>query len=331
MNKTIAGSLGIALALVVAGTVPAGADEAPDLTVEEGIVMADQLDATADEWAGEAVEDIVEILPFDGQVYVLADGNEEELREALPDDVADDVEVVRGVLAPAAASPNADPNQWSGGNWINGSPYWCTAGFNFKRPTGEIVGSTAKHCLGGSWTNGGRVVGTTSTQAPGNDDFELIRSAAGTSFTYDVWIRGSNGKPALRYVQDAGINRVGDKVAHYGRTSGGGSGTITRITAEGRVYADCTTTRPGDSGGPVYTVLSSGRVEARGTLSGYVYIEKNGNNSFQEGVDQAIGMYYTDISRSMTDLGINLLTKDTVGAVPIPKDLGGTTKPFPFN
>lgn len=326
MKIRIAVTVAGAVTLFAAGALSAQADEAPDLTVADGIAVANRLDASTGQWAGATAGSIVDVVPYDGAVLVLTTGNEQAVRRAVPRDVAPDVLVVRGGVADAAGSPSVDPDAWSGGDWISGaSGVWCTSGFTFRRANGDLVGSTARHCGVTTWGNNGKVVGTTSSRGTGDDDVELIAPAARTAFTHDVWIRG----PLLRYVQAAGKNVVGQTIAHYGRTSGGGTGTVTRVEAGGRVYTNDAAVRKGDSGGPVYTVLPSGRAEARGTVSALIYRDDNVNGQYDV-TDTVLGMIYTDINRTTADLRVTVNTRDWI--VQRLAGIGGTTNPhlLPF-
>lgn len=311
MKARFAGSA-VGAALLLTWSVPAGAAEPPELTPAAAQSVAKELERTKESWAGADATDVLAVQPAGDTILVLVDSADAvaAVEEQVPSDQAGAVQVVHATEAPVAG-PSADDGGWSAGIWLNGSTGNCTAGFAWKTWSGnQVKGSTAAHCSSSSFTNNGRLVGSTFRTGTGTNDVKLLNPATNTSFNADVWIRGSNGQPTLRNVQSAGANTWGETVAFYGRTSGGGTAQITVLpynNQPGRVYMNSPAVRPGDSGGPVYVTHANGNVQARGTVSAMLFQDANGNGTWQTG-ETVYGMIFTDITHSSAGLQATLYT-----------------------
>jgi hypothetical protein len=275
-------------------------------------------------WARDLADEIVYIHPGDGKLVVLVKDDVTEIHDRVPADLKPFVTVARGGIADAAGSPVSDRGGWTGGNHISsenavGDPAYCTEGFAWKSwATGAVLGSTARHCYtdeGGSnpfieWYHDGRHLGTRTQAGTGTNDVLLLRPAPDTSFNASIWVWLTGGGVAERTVAGAAANKVGDTVAFYGRTSGGGIGTVTAINNNGNagtVFVNATQVRPGDSGGPVYRTYGNGTVEARGTVSAMVYYDGNSNGRYDEG-EEVTGMIYIDATYTSANLGASIYT-----------------------
>ncbi|GAA4207687.1 S1 family peptidase [Actinocatenispora rupis] len=168
-------------------------------------------------------------------------------------------DTVRTVTGPAAVT-----QALYGGEQIDTSQWTCSAGFMVRRGSTYSL-LTAGHCTSGkpAWSRRGHALGpSTRSYFPGND-IGLV-----TISNPRYW----QPKPAVVYrsgtrpVTGAGTVPVGATVCKSGRTSGTTCGTVQAVDVtvryqEGRVtnlYQTNVCTRPGDSGGPLYTGRSTG-------------------------------------------------------------------------
>lgn len=122
------------------------------------------------------------------------------------------------------ASRNNDSAPWSGGihlktsSSMSGSAFHCTSGFNWKKwSTGELMGSTAEHCLRGTgvstWYNAGTRVGSRYYYNVAADAF-LMRSVGGNSkFASNMFLGGQNTAAIRSVVGDVTTNQAGKAVA----------------------------------------------------------------------------------------------------------------------
>ncbi|MFF0345628.1 hypothetical protein [Kribbella sp. NPDC004875] len=72
------------------------------------------------------------------------------------------------------------------------------------------------------------------------------------------------------------------------------------------IYTDAKAVRPGDSGGPVYRTTSTGTVDARGTLSGATWEDKDGDRKYDP--DETTGMIFIDAGLTSSDLRASIYT-----------------------
>lgn len=148
------------------------------------------------------------------------------------------------------------------------SPQLCTLGWTWRLwGSGEIVGSTARHCQHLDWENGGRFVGTVF-QSKQPADSALMR---GTTYSPTVFVGGTPSNPNTNVVRrvvalDTSWS-YGDVVAMSGATTGlttnavqastytlpSCAGQFTGLTG---VLMQNHTTDGGDSGGPWLTTQS---------------------------------------------------------------------------
>lgn len=291
------------------------------LSAQAAAVQVDDLWRSKNEWAGAYAGDIAAIHPDNGQLMVLVKDHVDEIHQRVPSALRSYVTVVRGGVTAAAGSPSSDRGGWTAGNHITstngvGASVACTQGFAWKSwATGAVLGSTALHCYQGTnpfieWYHDGRHLGTRTQAGTANNDVLLLRPAPNTSFSASTWVRLSGGGASERTVTTATPNKVGQAVAFYGRTSGGGLGTIQSTAWNGQtglIFANATQVRPGDSGGPVYRTNSDGTVDARGTVSALTYQDSNGNGKYDSG-EPVTGLIYIDAAYTSANLRASIYT-----------------------
>jgi hypothetical protein len=325
-------SAGAIIVIAAAAVGPASAGPSPDPPPDlrnpvAAAAVVDELWDTRQSWAGTAAGNIAAIHPYNGGVLILTQGETDRIRGRIPIGKREFVTVARGGVAYAQGGPGADQGGWTGGNHINDRPgagaILCTEGFTWRSwrtsSAGAIYGSTAAHCYRGGlspyWYNNGRYVGrVTQLNLGAANDVAFLRAASGTSFNASIWVHlppaGPAGGVEERTVTGAGANTLGGPIAFYGRTSGGGNGTVGDLTfngLNGRIWTNAIAVRPGDSGGPVYTTYTNGTVQARGTVSGLTYIDNNGNGIYNEG-DTVTGMYFADATHTSAEMQASIYT-----------------------
>lgn len=291
------------------------------VSVQAVAAQVDDLWRSKAQWAGEYADDIATIHPDHGQLMVLVKDHVDEIHDRVPSALRPYVSVARGHVELTAGSPSSDRGGWTAGNHIEswnalGKRSGCTAGFAWKSwATGAVLGSTALHCYQGTnpwieWYHDGRHFGTrTQAGTAVNNDVLLLRPAPNTSFNATTWVWLSGGGFSERTVTTATPNKLGEVVAFYGMTSGGGSGTIGSTAWNGRtglIWADSTQAQPGDSGGPVYRTTASGTVDARGTVHGRTVHDSNGNGQTDPG--EVTGMVFVDAAYTSADLRASIYT-----------------------
>jgi hypothetical protein len=328
-------SAGAIVVLAAVTAAPASGGPTPDPPTDLNNVVAaaaevDELWAARHSWAGTLAGNIVGIQPYKGRILILTSGETDRIRSRVPVDKRGFVTVARGgeeyVVGPAD-----DRGGWTGGNHIDGlGGHQCTEGFAWRswRPgsVGAIYGSTAEHCYGGEdpdgdpyvepyWYNNGRYVGRVTQIGNGIDnDVAFLRAASGTSFNASIWVDlappGRLGGVEERTVTGAAANTLNETIAFYGRTSGGGTGTVLDLSYNGlygRILTSSTAGRPGDSGGPVYTTYTNGTVQARGTISAITFIDYDGDGHFDPG-DTVTGTIFTDATHTSAALQASIYT-----------------------
>jgi len=167
---------------------------------------------------------------------------------------------------------------WSGGAAINASNGdGCTLGWTWRLwGTGEVVGSTARHCEHLDWYNNGTYVGTVFKSSQPTDS-ALMR---GSSYSPTVFV-GDQTTSDFRTVKAIDTSwLVGDVVAMSGRSSGLNVTTVedpnyTLPSCAGvfaglkGVLMESHVTDYGDSGGPWLTTRSDGYAVAHGQHFGF--------------------------------------------------------------
>lgn len=284
--------------------------------------QGDDLWRSKTQWAGEYADDIAGIHPSHGQLTVLVKDHVDEIHDRVPATLRPYVTVARGGVALAAGSPSSDRGGWTAGNHLYSinalnDVATCTAGFAWKSwATGAVLGSTALHCYQGAspwidWYHENRLLGTrTQAGTAENNDVLLLRPAPNTSFSATAWVYRSGLGYVERAVTTATPNKVPNTIAFYGRTSGGGSGTIGSTAYKGKtgwIWADASQVRPGDSGGPVYRTNSDGTVDARGTVHGLTYFDANDNDKYDPG-ETVDGLIFIDAAYTSADLRASIYT-----------------------
>ncbi|MFF1613424.1 hypothetical protein ACFVYA_37125 [Amycolatopsis sp. NPDC058278] len=194
---------------------------------------------------------------------------------------------------PAPASRNNDTNPFKGGS----AAFGCTNGFSWNNGSKEYM-VTAGHCADGAglnwWMSDGSRVGTTtkydtwedwgSVKLPGQNTY------AGDAALIEMW--GANDTIGKLYTGNRTSNSSRDvarsELAYKGKkycTGGKNKGVICNWkidrTALTTRYRDGSVARnmfrgkkkgwclwAGDSGGPVYTTQSNGKIVAKGLISG---------------------------------------------------------------
>ncbi|MGA5700129.1 hypothetical protein [Peterkaempfera bronchialis] len=208
-----------------------------------------------------------------------------------------DAELTRSVAldvttgeAPRAASRLADSAPFWGSAYADiysGSTYQgsCTTGFGVAGNNGAArYLLTAAHCGGGQWRTAlGTVIGSVIPTQDLSHDAELILTDAGNGIYEGASIQVQDTYSG-RLVTSASTSHVGDSICHGGAFTGSicgyvvaGVGQSFTIGGFGAVKDMVQAEAPnhvsglgnGDSGGPVYTINSSGYGVARGTVSAY--------------------------------------------------------------
>ncbi|MCF2525898.1 S1 family peptidase [Yinghuangia soli] len=258
------------------------------------------------------------------QVLLESNAPTEPMRAALAARYGADAVVIRTVTDAAPAEPKSrDRDSPNGGFWAGA---WirtnvkgkCTDAFSW-RSNGAAYMLTAGHCtsLGGwagtqvtgmgnvvndTWANG---VGSVRVNGVYRGDLSLIKLDAGLTSAATMYVGGVTSTSA-RPVGAMWSRRsaVGDKYCTGGASTGEhcgwtvtavgitvkyDSGTIVRNTVKGMKLGQCLI--GGDSGGPVYTVNSVGKVVAKGVTSGG---GGGGSDDWGGAWDRCEG-YFTDI------------------------------------
>jgi hypothetical protein len=179
---------------------------------------------------------------------------------------------------------------------------------------------TAGHCgpNGTSWQQGYYKDGEIAASGPAgkassvhweadNPDVALLSGGAG--WGTGMYISKDKGNVSFVTVAGAAVSQIGSEVCTDGTTSGYGCGAKVNIvngcvnmTERGKTVHECgmdsaynpntVITRPGDSGGPVITKPSNGKVVVAGDISG----ESNGGHT----------VWYSDVSRIKQILGSSI-------------------------
>lgn len=239
-----------------------------------------------------------------------------------------DLDITQGV-APRQASRLADTAPYWGGayatqhNSSGTATGACTTGFGVAGNNGAArYILTAAHCGGTTWRTGtGNTIGTVLSGKDPGRDAELVLGDIGDA-VYEGPSIADGDTNSGRYVTSASSSSVGDTICQGGAYSGsicgydivavnqtviiGGFGTVTnmvRVEAANRASG----IGNGDSGGPVYTISSSGNGVARGTISAYdgsQIIDCPGvpNGS---GRDCSWRWWYPDITVAANNLGVH--------------------------
>lgn len=173
---------------------------------------------------------------------------------------------------------------YGGGRITNPGGSWCSSGFGVYRGSTQYI-LTAGHCgwPGGLFKNGDatRTVGTGALENVGHDILLVAASATGR-----IWDGGGTRKYETRGQFTKAVSSWGDAfpnewVCQSGMTSGAqcniqnSNNFSYSYTSGGETYSDLVmatsnggiASRPGDSGGPVFT-LDGAKVRAKGTISG---------------------------------------------------------------
>ncbi|MCZ4507380.1 hypothetical protein O3Q52_03990 [Streptomyces sp. ActVer] len=249
-----------------------------------------------------------------------------DLDAALTESV--DLDITQGV-APRQASRLADTTPYWGGayatqhNSSGAATGACTTGFGVAGNNGAArYILTAAHCGGTTWRTGtGNTIGTVLSGKDPGRDAELVLGNIGNAVYEGPSIEDgdtNSGRP----VTSGSSSRVGDTICQGGAFSGsicgydivavnqtvniGGFGTVTnmvRVEAANRASG----IGNGDSGGPVYTISSSGNGVARGVISAYDGSQiidcpgvPNGN-----GRDCSWRWWYPDVTVAANNLGVH--------------------------
>lgn len=180
-----------------------------------------------------------------------------------------------------ASSRTADYAPWYGGDAISQGGTGCTSWFSATK-AGAPVGATSGHCGGGTWTQNGSTYGTVSARAFGGSmDGEIMPVASNSGYvwadpgatTRAVKSVASNDLVGTSFCTDGITNREVCGVYVYSTNQ---SVNYDGQTITGLVYgvkeSGQATFSAGNSGGPVYTIGSTGvtavgMVEARVTNS----------------------------------------------------------------
>ncbi|WP_433433883.1 hypothetical protein [Nonomuraea sp. CA-141351] len=239
------------------------------------------------------------------RVVVEASEASDEFRTALATRYGPDAVVIRLLTDSSTSALDSRPSDSSSGGFYGGSLIGnysptvgsCSDGFSW-RYSGYHAMLTAGHCTGLGWTmftpreDMGHVVkdtwannsgtGHIDGQSAYHGDASMIKIDPGKSSAPRIYV-GSSTSAASRAV--AGMYyrspAYGDKYCTGGATTGElcgwrvdtvrfnhrySDGTVARNMTRGSKQGKCT--RGGDSGGPVYTVNSEGKVLAKGIHSG---------------------------------------------------------------
>ncbi|MER5215440.1 hypothetical protein ABT063_34090 [Streptomyces sp. NPDC002838] len=239
-----------------------------------------------------------------------------------------DLDITQGV-APRQASRLADtPPYWGGAyatqhNSSGTATGACTTGFGVAGNNGAArYILTAAHCGGTTWRTGtGNTIGTVLSGKDPGRDAELVLGNIGNA-VYEGPSIADGDTNSGRPVTSGSSSRVGDSICQGGAYSGsicgytvaavnqtitiGGFGTVTnmvRVEAANRASG----IGNGDSGGPVYTISSSGAGVARGIISAYDGSQiidcpgvPNGN-----GRNCSWRWWYPDVTVAANNLGVH--------------------------
>jgi len=192
----------------------------------------------------------------------------------------DGVTVATDSQTVAVSSSTADSTPWFGADKIDGpAGNYCTTWFSAKQGS-QYVGVTAGHCGAGTWKQNAATYGTVSSRAYGGSiDGEIIPVASNGGY---VWSGTGSSNRAVTAVQTS--DPVGSGLCTDGYTDHEVCGITVQAVGQTVKYLDGTTMTglvkawnegyvasfsPGDSGGPVYFVTSSG-VTAIGMVDGMV-------------------------------------------------------------
>jgi hypothetical protein len=189
--------------------------------------------------------------------------------------------------APAPTSRINDTPPFYGGSTItNPDGSWCSAGFGVVVGTQQFI-LTAGHCgwPNGTFMNGDRTrtIGTGAAENVGHD-LLLVRASAGARIFDGGGLRfGENRTQFTKAVSGWADAFPNEWICQSGMISGANCNIHNtnnfsysyRNNGNGEVYSDLVlavsdsgiASRPGDSGGPVFT-LDGARVTAKGTVSG---------------------------------------------------------------
>ncbi|WP_046509232.1 chymotrypsin family serine protease [Streptomyces odonnellii] len=239
-----------------------------------------------------------------------------------------DLDITYGV-APRQASRLADTTPYWGGAYAemyNGSGTFqgsCTTGFGVAGNNGAArYILTAAHCGGTTWRTGtGNTIGTVLSGKDPGRDAELVLGDIGGS-VYEGPSIADGDTNSGRSVTSGSSSRVGDTICQGGAYSGsicgydivavnqtvniGGFGTVTNMVRV-EAFNRASGIGNGDSGGPVYTISSSGAGVARGVISAYDGSQiidcpgvPNGN-----GRDCSWRWWYPDVTVAAGNLGVH--------------------------
>jgi len=275
-----------------------------------------------------------EVDPLDGTVLLSVEKLTPELAQAIT--TAYGTDSVRVQVAPqptsypAASRPHDTSPHWGGA--LIGTPSGiCTSGFSWVSgstsmmisaghcyPSGgnvQIDGTTIGTVASGSaenWTNGTGTVYLTG-QSTYRGDISLITMSSGHASSGYIY-RGDSASSSYAAVGEMWSRSPvsGDQFCTGGSQSGEicdwtvSNVGINHTYSDGQVLRNGVETsykqgwcvRPGDSGGPVYTVRSDGKVAAKGIINGAKGIINGaggGGSDYYGGLlDQCI-MWFTDI------------------------------------
>jgi len=268
-----------------------------------------------------------EISTADGAVVVTVSSLTSDLAEHIVRSYGTEVVHVR-IEKPAESSPASRPhdtNPYYGGALIGTPTGICTAGFPWVSGSTSMM-VTAGHCYpsGGSvkidgvtlgsvtsgsrenWTNGTGTV-YLSGQSTYRGDIGLITYSSGKTTTGRIYRGSSTSSTSAAVGQMWSRTAVnGDQFCTGGSQSGEicgwvvnkvginftySTGEVLRHGVEtySRTSGPCV--RPGDSGGPTYTVRSDGKVAAKGIISG----AGGGGSDYIAGIFDPCRMWFTDI------------------------------------
>ncbi|MEU9076083.1 hypothetical protein [Kitasatospora sp. NPDC048538] len=184
------------------------------------------------------------------------------------------------------ATRGEDSSPWWGGDGLQtpGGTI-CSSGFGVTRSDGTPLLTTAYHCGDGTfhnWYNGNFVGSTEQQDRLDVDDIEGINTgnAVGNAVYEGPWNQSNDN---ARYVSGWGHNNVGDWICQSGANGGThcgikidktdysflGNNMVWRTVADHAYQTDPNDIAAvnGDSGAPVYSYDSAGKIVARGSLT----------------------------------------------------------------
>ncbi len=232
-------------------------------------------------------------------------------------------------MAPRPASRLADTAPYWGGAYANvhnaSGAYLssCTTGFGVAGNNGAArYILTAAHCGGAEWRTGtNQPVGTVLSGKDPGRDAELVLGNIGSAIYEGPSIQDGDTNTG-RTISSASSTRVGESICQGGSYSGsicgytiaavnqtvniGGFGTVTnmvRVEAANRASG----IGNGDSGGPVYTISSSGPGVARGIISAYDGTQIIDCPGVPNGPDRKCSWrwWYPDVTVAANNLGVH--------------------------